>query len=204
MSGPSLHPRRSGKNFRADPSDDGEVSRAFQRGIGITSESNGAGTALPCSLNRRKREGCPAAGSDAENDVVLSGFAAAHYFATLFGVVLADLGIRSQCLVASGDDELDSIRVERGWALGSIECGDAAAGSSADVDEASTAAQRSDHQIDSPRDLRQYAGDRSSHSSVFSVNQSHNLERRFAIEVMGGVIRLLGAKALETDRRLAS
>ena len=51
------------------------------------------------------------------------------------------------------------------------------------------------NQINRARYLRQGASDGRGNSSVFRVDESSNLERRFAVEFIGGAVGLLGAKA---------
>jgi hypothetical protein len=92
---------------------------------------------------------------------------------------------------------LNAIGVECGHALGSVEGGNAPAGPGADVDEASAPAEGGSNEIDRARDLRQGAGYGQRDSSIFSVDKAGNVERRFLIEVVGGVVGLFGAELAE-------
>ena len=53
------------------------------------------------------------------------------------------------------------------------------------------------NQINRARYLRQGASDGRGNSSVFRVDESSNLDRRFAVEFIGGAVGLLAAKAAQ-------
>src|SRR5207253_4771976 len=103
-------------------------------------------------------EGGASAGSDAEDYIFLIGLAAGHFVASGLGIVFANFGGGGQGLVASGDDEMDAVGVEGGKDFDGVEGGDASAGTGADVDEASAAAEGGGDLIDGAGDLRQGAG----------------------------------------------
>ncbi len=115
-----------------------------------------------------------------------------------FGVVFADFGGGGEGFGASGDDEVRSrIGVEGGRALDGVEGGDAAAGSGADVDEASAAAESGGDLIDGAGDLGQGAGYGGGDGGVFGVDQVRDFEGGFAVEIVGGLVGLFGAEAAE-------
>ena len=107
--------------------------------------------------------------------------------------VAADKGLN-----ASGNNELDRpwIGIKGGAAFRGVEGSDASAGAGADVDEASTFAQRGGDLVDSASDLRQGTLHGSGDGGVFLVDEAGDFERGFAVEVGGGGIGLLGAEAV--------
>src|SRR5205807_9630621 len=123
-----FHARRSCENFGADLSDDGEVGGAFERGVGIAGEGDGASTATAGFGEGGYGEGGASAGSDAEDYIFLIGLAAGHFVASGLGIVFANFGGGGQGLVASGDDEMDAVGVEGGKDFDGVEGGDASAG----------------------------------------------------------------------------
>src|SRR5260370_41070432 len=94
---------------------------------------------------------------DSRDHVVLAGSFLRHFVAAVLGGVFAGFGGRRQGLNASGNNELDGpwIGIEGGAAFGGVEGGDASASACADVDQASTFAQRGRNLVDSASDLRQ-------------------------------------------------
>jgi len=194
VSGCRFHARRSGEDFWAHLGDDREMCGALERRIRIAGECNGASTAVPCCFNGGECKRCAAARSDAEHNIVLPRFPARHFIAALFGVVLADFGVRRESFGTSGDNELHAIGVERRRTLGSIEGSDATAGSRSDIDQPAAVAQGGRHPIDGPCNLWQRARDRSGHGSVFSIDQTSNLQGGSAVEVPCCIVGLFGAK----------
>ena len=77
--------------------------------------------------------------------------------------------------------------------LRGVECAQAAAGSGANVDEASTGAERGGHNVDGAGDLRQGAADGGGNGGVFVVDEADDFERGHAVEIGGRGVGLLRA-----------
>ena len=80
---------------------------------------------------------------------------------------------------------------------------EAAAGSSAYIDEASAVAESGDDSVDGAGDLRQSAGDRGCDSCIFVVDEADDFERGHAIESSGGGEDLFGRELAQVRFRLA-
>src|ERR1700719_3019226 len=93
----------------------------------------------------------------------------------------------SESLRPSRHDVLHAawIRIESWRNLGGVERPESAAGSSTNIDEASPLAQPGCDHVDSTSNLRQSAPDRHSHGGVLLVDESHNFQRRHAVEIGG-------------------
>ena len=108
-----------------------------------------------------------------------------------------------RALLSARDDELDQARIEikGGRTFDGVERGDASAGAGADVDEAAALGERRGNQIDGLRDLREGALDCSGDLGIFTVDDPGDFKRGFAIEIGGGGVCFLGAKAAEVCLR---
>jgi hypothetical protein len=92
---------------------------------------------------------------------------------------------------------VDAVGVEGGLTFDSVESGDAAAGSGADVDEASTAAEGGGDLIDGASDLRQSARYCEAYGGIFGIDELGDFEGRFLVEIVGCLVGLLGTEAAE-------
>jgi len=68
-------------------------------------------------------------------------------------------------------------------ALGGVQYGDAAAGASADIDEATTAANGFNNGVNGARDGGEAATDGDRHFAVFAIHQLHNLQRAQTVKI---------------------
>src|SRR5258708_2631296 len=173
---------------------------AFERGVGIAGKGDGAGTAAAGFGESGDGEGGASAGGDADYDVILRGLAAGHFLASGFGIVFADFRGGGQGFVASGDDEVDAIRVGGREGLDGVEGGDAGAGAGAAVDEVPPVAKSGGELFDGAGDLREGTGYGEGDGGVFSVDEGGDFEGGFAVEVLGGSVELFGAEAAESGR----
>src|ERR1051326_8331543 len=116
------------------------MRRSFERRITVASEGDGVGTPAAGVFDGGDGEGSASASGDAQDDIVLAGFAFFHFGDSGSGVVFAGLGGISEGVRASGHDELDGARIGvEGWGnLTGVEGAKTAAGSSAYVDETAT------------------------------------------------------------------
>ncbi len=184
------------RHFGADFGDDGEIGGAFERGVAVAGEGDGAGAAAAGVFDGGDGERSASAGGDAEYDVVLAGLALLDFGDGQRSVVFAGFGGGGERLRASGHDVLHGARigVERGRNFGGVESADAAAGSGADVDEASALAEPGDDDVDGARDLRQGAADRRGDGGIFLIDEAHDFERRHAVEISSGGKVLFGGE----------
>ena len=143
----------------ADFGDDGEVGGALERGVAVAGEGDGVCAAAAGVFDGGDGEGSASAGGDAEHDVVLAGLAFLDFGDGERSVVFAGFGGGGKSFGASGHDVLHGARigVEGGRDLGGVESAEAAAGSRADVDQASAVAKSGDDDVDGAGDLRQSA-----------------------------------------------
>src|SRR5450755_3940756 len=150
---------------------------AFERRIAVAGEGDGLGAAAAGVFDGGDGKGSAAAGGDAEDNVMLAGLALFHFGDGGGGVVFAGFGGIGESFGAAGHDELHGARVgvEGGRNLAGVECAEAAAGSGADVDEASTLADSGSDQIDGAGNLRQGAADGGGDGGVFVVHQGGDL-----------------------------
>ncbi len=126
----------------------------------------------------------------------LRGLAFLHFGDGERGVVFAGFGGGGESLGASRHDVLHDARIgiEGGRDLGSVEGAETAAGSGADVDEASALAESGDDDVDGAGDLRKGAADCCGDGCVFAVDEADDFERRHAVEIGGCGENLFGRK----------
>ena len=188
VSGARFHAGGSGENFGSDFSDDGEISGALERGFAVAGKGDGAGSAATGVFDGGDGERSASAAGDAEDNIVLAGLALLHFLDGKFGIVFAGFGGGGEGFRTSGHDVLHGARigVERRRDFGCVEGADAATGSGAHVDEASTLAESGDDDVDGAGNLRQSAGDCGGDSGVFVVDEPDDFERRHAVEISGG------------------
>ena len=108
-------------------------------------------------FDRGNGEGRPAAGGDAEDDIVPHGFALFDFFDGKFGVVFARLGGCSKGSRAPGHDVLHGARagVEGRRNFRSVKCTKSSAGAGSNIDEASAASEPVGDDINCTGNLRQ-------------------------------------------------
>ena len=172
---------------------------ALERRVAIAGEGDGVGAAAAGVFDGGDGEGSASAGGDAEDDVVLAGLALFHFGDGGGGVVFAGFGGVGEGLGASGHDELHGARVgvESGRDFGGVEGAEAAAGSGADVDEASAVADAGGDDVDGAGDLRQGAADGGGDGGVFVVHQAGDFEGGFVVEIVRRRCDLLGEQDAE-------
>ena len=205
VGGTRLHAGGSGQDFGADLGDDGEMRSALQRGIPVTGESDGVGTAAAGVFDGGNGEGSASAGGDTEDDVVFAGFAFLHFRDGGSGVIFTSFGGFCQGLWTAGHHILHGAGtgVEGGGNLGGVEGAETAAGSGADVDETSTLAKAGGDHVDSAGNLRQGAANCDGGGGVLVVDEADDFERGHAVEVGGGGEDLFGGEDAEIGSGLA-
>ena len=194
--GGGFHPGRSRENFGTDLGNDGEVSGAFERRFAVTGEGDCAGAAMSRKFDGGDGKWGSAARSDADDNIVLVGFAPRHFVAALPEVILANFGGGRESLRSSGNHELYRVRadVECGWALDGVESGDTAAGPRANIDQTSAMTESGGCEINGACDLRQSSSDGGGHGRVFVVDEPRYLKRGLAVEIVRRAIGLFGAQ----------
>lgn len=192
-----LHAGRSGQDFRADFDDNSVARSALERRIGIASECNRMGAATSGFRQGGYGEGSASAGRYSEDNVFLCGPEAGNSFAAGSGVIFANFGGGDESLWAPCDQEVDAMEIKGGRNFDGIEGGDASAGPGADVDEAPSAAEDGDEEIDGAGNLRKRAGDRTGDGCVFGVDETSDFERGFLIEIASRRVGLLGTELVE-------
>src|SRR5271165_1116910 len=185
VSGARFHAGGAGENLGADFGDDSEIGGAFERGVAVAGEGDGAGSAGAGVVDGSDGEGGAAAGGDAENDIALPGLELFHFGDGQGGVVFAGFGGGAEGFGTSGHDELHGawIGVEGGLDFGGVESAEASAGAGADVDEASAVAEAGDDEVDGAGDLREGAAHGGGDGCVFAVDEANDFERRHAIKI---------------------
>jgi hypothetical protein len=93
------------------------------------------------------------------------------------------------------------IGIESGWDLGGIESAEAAAGSGADVDEASALAKSRSNDFHGASDLRQSAADGRGDGGIFVVDEANDFERGHLVEIMCSGKDLFGGKLAKVSFR---
>jgi len=125
------------------------MSGALERRVGIAGQGDGSGAALAGEFEGGEGEGSSSAGGDAEDDVILGG---------LRRDIFVTAGWESSSLISEADARAFAPPAMMNWTeRGSVlkvagtrrrRGPDAAAGSGADVDEASTTAESGGDQVD--------------------------------------------------------
>ncbi len=159
------------------------VSVVAGDGGGVGSASAGVGH---CGDDVGRAAGC----GDADDDVLARGTAAGDVaLAELFGV-LVDLDGGGQGLGSAGHDvlHLTGGRGVGGWTLGGVERGNAAAGTSADIDQTAAVAQAARDCVDDIGDFRDGFLDRCCDLGIFVVDDAGNFECGFRVEALRGLV----------------
>src|SRR5262249_49353966 len=156
----------------------------------------------PCVLYGGDRKRSAAAGGNAHYHIIPSRFLSCHLFAAKDAGVLAGFGGGSEGFFASCNDELDRPRVSvKGRrTLGSIQGGNASAGASAHVNEASPPGEGRGDQVDCARDLRENTLDSRRDLGILGVDDLDDFQRRFAVEIGGRRVGFLGCESPEVSR----
>ena len=115
---------------------------------------------------------------------------------TQFGRVLAGFGRAVQRFDSAGDDELHSVVIDvEGWrTLRGIQRAEAAAGSSANVDESASLLKGFGDQVNCACDLRQGGFYGGGNFRVLRIDDAGDFERGFLVEIPGGAIGLFGGQ----------
>ena len=198
-----LHAGGSGEDFWADFGDDGEIGGALKGRVAVAGEGDGVSSAATGVFDGRDCERSTPAGGDAEDDIVLAGLPLLDFGEGEIRIVFAGFGGGAESFGTTGHDELHGagIGIEGRWNLGGVESSQAAAGSSADVDEASTVAETVGNDLDGAGNLWKRALDGGGNGCVFRIDNADDFERRHLIELRGGGENLLGRKLVKVGFR---
>ncbi len=199
LGGGGLHSGGAGDNFRADFCDDGDVSSLREGGVVIAGDGGGVCSAGSGVGDGGDDIGGASGGGDADDDVFAGGSAAGDVTLAEFFGVFVDFDGGSKGLGTAGHDVLDLAGSGGvgGRTLRGVECGDAAAGPCADVDEAAAVAEGSGDLVDDLCDFWQGLFDCAGNLGVFLVDDAGDFERGFCVKPLRGFVLALSGEAMK-------
>ena len=194
-----LHSRGAGDDLRAHVGHDDDLRGGCQWRSLVAGDGGGMCATSAGVCHGGHDVGSAARSGDANHNVLARGAAASDVPLAKFFGIFVDLDGRGQRLGTARHDVLHLSgggRVGR-WTFRGVECRNAAAGASADVNEPAALAQTAGHLVDDLRNLWNRLLDRSCDLRVFMVDDARDIECGFGVKALRSLVLALGSQFLK-------
>jgi hypothetical protein len=190
LRGSSFEACGAGQHFRADIRSDGDFCFSCQGGTGICGDADGECALAFRVVDRGEYVRRGSTGGQADKSIIFVEAKSREIAAGLDAIVFRAFDGILNGLSAAGDERADKVprNAEGGWAFRGVEDAESSACASADIEEASTAANAVDDPVDGAGNGREHAGNSRCDAAVFAIHHADDFERGHVIEIARGLV----------------